>query len=82
VRLRAGRSEHPLSLLLDAAVIAEKNAAGLADDHPDRAFYTGKKYAALYFAQNVLPMVAVKAQMIGKEERSSIEIPDNAFATL
>jgi alkylation response protein AidB-like acyl-CoA dehydrogenase len=69
-------------LLLDQAVIAEKAAADLPADHPDRAFYTGKKYAALYFAQNVLPTVAVKAAMIGKEERTSIEIPDAAFATI
>jgi alkylation response protein AidB-like acyl-CoA dehydrogenase len=69
-------------LLLEAAVIADKAAADLPEGHPDRAFYTGKKYSALYFAQNVLPTVAIKAQLIGKEERSPIEIPENAFATI
>jgi len=69
-------------LLLEAGVIADKALAGLPEGHPDRTFYTGKKYAALYFAQNVLPTVAIKAQMIAKEERSPLEIPEQAFATV
>src|SRR5215831_18450119 len=40
-------------LLLEQAVIAEAAAAKLPADHPDRAFYAGKKYAAQYFANNV-----------------------------
>jgi len=68
-------------LLLEQGVIAEKQLAALPADHADRAFYTGKKYAALYFAQNVLPSVPLKAQMIAKEDRTPIEIPDAAFAT-
>jgi alkylation response protein AidB-like acyl-CoA dehydrogenase len=69
-------------LLLEQGVIAEKQLASLPADHPDRAFYTGKKYAALFFAQNVLPSVPLKAQMIAKEDRTPIEIPDAAFATV
>jgi hypothetical protein len=67
-------------LLLDQAVIAEAAAAKLAADHPDRAFYAGKRYAALYYAFNVLPSVAAKAQMIAREDRSAIDIPVDAFA--
>ena len=62
-------------LLLEAAVIAEKAAAEVPDGHPDRAFYSGKRYAAQYFANNVLPTVAAKAALIAKEERTPIEIP-------
>jgi hypothetical protein len=69
-------------LLLEAAVIAEKAAADLPEGHPDRAFYSGKRYAAQYFANNVLPTVASKAALIAKEERTPIEIPDAAFATI
>ena len=69
-------------LLLEQGVIAEKQLAALPAEHPERAFYTGKKYAALYFAQNVLPSVPLKAQMIAKEDRTPIEIPDAAFATV
>jgi len=67
-------------LLLEQAVIAEAATAKLAADHPDKAFYAGKRYAAQYFAQNVLPGVAAKAQLIAREDRSAIEIPVEAFA--
>jgi alkylation response protein AidB-like acyl-CoA dehydrogenase len=69
-------------LLLEAAVIAEEAAAKLAEDHPDRAFYEGKKYAALYYAQNVLPSVAQKGAILAAEDRSAMDIPTGAFATL
>jgi alkylation response protein AidB-like acyl-CoA dehydrogenase len=67
-------------LLLDAAVIAEAAAAKLPAGHPDRAFYEGKRYAAQYFAFNVLPGVVAKAQLIAREDRSILDIPANAFA--
>jgi len=67
-------------LLLEQAVIAEEASAKLAADHPDKAFYTGKKFAAQYFALNVLPGVAAKAQLIAREDRSAIDIPVEAFA--
>ncbi len=66
-------------LLLEQAVIAEAATGKLAADHPDKAFYAGKKYAAQYFAQNVLPGVAAKAQLIAREDRSAIDMPVDAF---
>ena len=36
--------------------------------------------AAQYFAFNVLPSVASKAQMISREDRSMLDIPVAAFA--
>ncbi len=67
-------------LLLEQAVIAEAASAKLPAEHHDRAFYDGKRYAAQYFAYNVLPSVASKAQMITREDRSVLEIPTAAFA--
>jgi Acetyl-CoA dehydrogenase C-terminal like len=67
-------------LLLEGAVIADAAAAKLPADHPDRAFYDGKRYAALYFASNVLPEVLTKAQMIAREDRSVLDVPAAAFA--
>jgi alkylation response protein AidB-like acyl-CoA dehydrogenase len=67
-------------LLLEQAVIAEEAAAKLPADHPDKAFYEGKRYAALYFAYNVLPGVAAKAQLIAREDRTALDIPVAAFA--
>jgi hypothetical protein len=69
-------------LLLDGAVIAEKAAAELPADHPDRAFYAGKRYAAQYFLGNVVSTVPQKAQMIGKEDRTPLDIPTAGFATV
>jgi hypothetical protein len=67
-------------LLLEQAVIAEAAGQRLAADHPDRAFYDGKRFAAQYFAFNVLPTVVSKAQMTAREDRSVLDIPAAAFA--
>ena len=67
-------------LLLEQAVVAEAASGKLAADHPDKAFYAGKLYAAQYFAFNVLPGVAAKAQLIAREDRSAVDIPVEAFA--
>ncbi|CAN5875049.1 acyl-CoA dehydrogenase C-terminal domain-containing protein [soil metagenome] len=69
-------------LLLEQAVIAEAALAKLPAEHHDRAFYEGKRYGALYFAYNVLPGVAAKAQLIAREDRSVLDIPEAAFAPM
>ena len=68
-------------LLLDAAAIANDKLAALPAEHPDRAFYTGKVFAAQYFARNVLPGVVAKAQLIAKDDRSAIDVPIAAFTS-
>jgi hypothetical protein len=67
-------------LLLEQAVIAEAAVEKLPADHPDRAFYAGKKFGAQYFALNVLPGVTAKAELIAREDRSAIDIPVASFA--
>lgn len=69
-------------LLLEQAAIADKAAESLPDDHPDRPFYAGKRYAALFYATNVVSSVPGKAALIGKEDRTPVEIPTAAFATV
>src|SRR5262249_4808756 len=69
-------------MLLDGAVIAEQALGKLDAKHPDRAFYEGKVQTALYFARNVLPGVEHKAELLAEEDRSPLEIPDAAFATV
>jgi hypothetical protein len=66
-------------LLLEQAVIADAALAKLPTDHSDRAFYTGKQFAAQYFAANILPGVVAKAQLIAREDRSAIDMPLAAF---
>jgi alkylation response protein AidB-like acyl-CoA dehydrogenase len=72
-------------LLLDGARIAlealAKVPAGDAGA-AERAFYEGKKHAALYFARTVLPRVKFHAELLGREDTSAIDIPDAAFATV
>ena len=69
-------------LLLEGAVIADAKLAEVAAGKPDHAFYTGKLHAALYFALNVVPGVAFKAELLLREDTSSLEIPDEGFASL
>lgn len=69
-------------LLLDAAVIAEEAAKKVEAGHPDVAFYAGKTQAALFFARNVLPGVAFKAELLGLEDKSAVDIPDAGFASV
>jgi hypothetical protein len=69
-------------LLLEGAVVADAALAKTDPGHPDHAFYTGKIAAALYFARNVLPGVEHKARLLGDEDKSPLEIPDAAFATV
>jgi alkylation response protein AidB-like acyl-CoA dehydrogenase len=69
-------------LLLDAAVLSEKAAAGLSESSPDRAFYEGKKWSALWYARNVLPNVEQAARLMALEDTSPMNIPDAAFSAV
>jgi alkylation response protein AidB-like acyl-CoA dehydrogenase len=69
-------------LLLEGAVIAHDRLSGVGESHPDRAFYLGKCHSAVYFALNVLPGVRHKAEVVALGDKSAVEIPDEAFATL
>jgi alkylation response protein AidB-like acyl-CoA dehydrogenase len=68
--------------LLEGAVVAEQAKAKVAEGHPDAAFYAGKVQAALWFARNVLPGVEHKAQLLGEEDKSALDMPDAGFATV
>ena len=69
-------------LLLEQASLACAKLESLPEGDADRSFYEGKKYAAIYYAQNVLPGVAHKAALLGKEDRSAVDIPEEALATV
>ena len=68
--------------LLEGAVVAEQAKTSVAAGHPDAAFYAGKVQAALWFARNVLPGVEHKAQLLGEEDKSALDMPDAGFATV
>jgi hypothetical protein len=72
-------------LLLDQALLAEQKRAELTAEqaeHPDHTFYAGKQHTALYFAHNVLPGVVGKADLFGREDKSPLQIPDEAFGRI
>ena len=69
-------------LLLDGAKVALDAAAKLPEGHKDRAFYEGKKAAAIYYARNVVPGVVAKAEIIAAADDSALNISDEAFATI
>jgi alkylation response protein AidB-like acyl-CoA dehydrogenase len=64
-------------LLLEQAVIALDKFDGASA--ADKAFYTGKRYSAQYFAQHALPTVTGTARIIAAEDTSALEIPEEAF---
>jgi len=71
-------------LLLDGARIAHEAQAKLPEGDAgarDRAFYEGKKAAAKFYAFNVVPGVKVKAEIMGRDDTSPIDIPDDAFGS-
>jgi hypothetical protein len=65
---------------LEQAFLGREKSAALPEGHPDLSFFQGKRYAAEYYAQNVLPGVMDKADILGREDRSALGIPDAAFA--
>jgi alkylation response protein AidB-like acyl-CoA dehydrogenase len=69
-------------LLLEGAVIAHDRLPALSETHPDRAFYLGKCHAAMYFALNILPGVRHKAEIVVQADKSAVDIPEGAFATV
>ena len=69
-------------LLLDQAAIAINKLPETSKTHPDHAFYTGKKFAAQYFANNVLTTLPSRTQRLSAIDTLPVEIPDEAFATV
>jgi hypothetical protein len=69
-------------LLLDQAAIALKKLPETSETHPDRAFYTGKKFAAQYFANNVLSTLPARTRRLSSIDTLPVDIPDEAFATV
>jgi alkylation response protein AidB-like acyl-CoA dehydrogenase len=69
-------------LLLEGAAVALEKKKGLAEGHPDVAFYDGKVAAALFYARNVLPTVELKGKLMAEEDTTPIDIEDAAFATV
>ena len=62
--------------------IALRKLPETSNTHPDFAFYTGKKFAAQYFANNVLTTLPSRVRRLSSIDTLPVEIPDEAFATV
>ena len=69
-------------LLLEGAVIARRQGQVGGGRASRRGFYAGKIAAAQYYARNVLPGVEEKARQLDAEDRTALDIPDAAFASV
>jgi len=67
-------------LLLEQAVVALEKLPSAASN--DKAFYEGKRYAAQFFAQMVLPRVAASAAVIAAEDQSALDVPTDALGAV
>jgi hypothetical protein len=66
-------------LLLEGGTIA--HAALEAGSH-EKAFYEGKRSAAQWYARNLLATVPARAELLGAEDDSPMQISDESFATV
>lgn len=85
IPLMAERFLHMMSklaigwLLLEGAVIAmEKLDAGIESD-AEKAFYEGKKFAAIYYANNIVPECIGAAKILRACDQSPVQMSDLAF---
>jgi len=85
IPLMAERFLHMMSkltigwLLLESASLA---CTKLEDDSlsdAEKAFYEGKKFSGLFYANNIVPEVIGAAKMLRAGDRSPVEISDAAF---
>ena len=69
-------------LLLEQSSIALRKLPETSETHPDHAFYTGKKYAGLHFANRVLTTIPSRVKRLHAIDALPVEMPDEAFATV
>jgi hypothetical protein len=69
-------------MLLSGAIVAERAAQGLPADSRDAHYYLGRRYSAVYYANLELPRVPHHAAIMGREERSPLDIPDAGFGEI
>ena len=69
-------------MLLEQARIAEAALPKVAEGHPDKNFYLGKRAAAIYFANTELAVLPARIAALTQGDMTPMSIPDEAFATV
>jgi alkylation response protein AidB-like acyl-CoA dehydrogenase len=65
--------------ILDQALLADKKAKEVGEDHYDYPFYSGKVAAARYYLRNVVPNVWAVAEIVKDGDSSALDIDLRAF---
>ncbi len=68
--------------LMEQALISRRKLDALPPGDHDRAFYAGKIAAARYYLNQVLPQAILRADLIGEEDRTALEVPEEALGVL
>jgi hypothetical protein len=67
-------------LLIKQAALSQTKLAALPEGaESERAFYTGKIYAARFFATQVLPHISIERRLVESSELSLMSFPNEAF---
>ncbi len=66
-------------LLLEQALIAQKQIDEQGTDHHDYAFYNGKVNAAKYYVRNIMPNIFRTLEVIKEADTSVLDIVEEAF---
>ena len=66
-------------LLLEQALIAEKQLEQLAADHYDYPFYQGKVNTAKFFTRNILPELSFTSKVVKEGDTSALDIVEPAL---
>ena len=67
-------------LLIKQAALSQTKLAALPEGaESERSFYTGKIYAARFFATQVLPHISIERRLVESSELSLMSFPNEAF---
>ena len=65
--------------LMEQALIARRRWEELPEKDHDRTFYAGKIASARYYLNEVLPEIFVRTELIAHEDRTVLQVPEEAL---
>jgi hypothetical protein len=76
----AGIAQEKLDVLYKESGIDASQAAALAKENAEMAFYQGKVASLKYFASNVIPTIEGRCKCIKLADKSPVEVAQESFA--
>ncbi|MGE5380347.1 MAG: acyl-CoA dehydrogenase [Methylocystaceae bacterium] len=77
--LHATGKLYAAKLLLEMALIAQKQCDTLGSEHYDYAFYAGKAASARFFIRNVLPEIGAFLEVVQECDTTAVDIVEDAL---